>query len=126
MFRRFVMHIVECVIEPGVRRQHHWQRLIRRTIDGLLQAGHAVFDNVIDKYYSSNVGRHPRDGHNQTLIMTLDLPPSFAVTALYNNGTTIPLGQLSHFHNYIYYVIFCSYFLLSWTPTEQKVRGYYK
>jgi len=38
--------------------------------------------------------------------MALDLPPSLAVAALYNNGTTIPLDQLSHFHNYFYYVIF--------------------
>ena len=57
VFRRFI-------IEPGVRRQHHWQRLIGRTIDELLQASHAVSDNVINKYHSSNVGRHPRDGHD--------------------------------------------------------------
>ena len=62
VFRRFI-------IEPGVRPQHHWQRLIGRTIDGLLQAGHGVSDNVIDNYYSSNVSRHPRDGHDQSLIM---------------------------------------------------------
>ena len=69
VLRRFVIHIVERIIEPGVRRQHHWQRLIGRTIDGLLQAGHGVSDNVIDNYYSSNVSRHPRDGHDQSLIM---------------------------------------------------------
>ena len=77
-----------------------------RTIDGLLQAGHAVSDNVIDKYYSSNVGRHPWDGHDQYLITTLDLPPSLAVAALDNNCTNIPLDQLSRFHNYFYYVTF--------------------
>ena len=31
VFRRFI-------IEPGVRRQHHWQRLIGRTNDGLFWA----------------------------------------------------------------------------------------
>ena len=52
----------------GVRRQHYWQRLIGCTIDNNgtnIRASHAVSDNNINKYYSSNVGRHPRDGHNR-------------------------------------------------------------
>ena len=53
VLRRFVIHIVERIIEPGVRRQHHWQRLIGCTIDELIQHGS---NNVIDKYYSSNIG----------------------------------------------------------------------
>ena len=107
------MHIIERVNEPGVWRQHHWQRLIGRIIDGLLRAGHAVSDNVIDKYYSSNIGRHPWDSHDQLLITVFDLPPSLAMAAFDNNGTNIPLDQPSRFHNYFYYAIFCSYFLLS-------------
>jgi len=30
-----------------------------------------------------------------------------------NNGTNTLLDQLSRFHNYFHYVIFCSYFLPS-------------
>ena len=105
MLRRFVIHIVERVNEPGVRREHHWQRLIGRIIDGLLRASRAVSDNVIDKHYSSNVGRHPRAGHDQTLITALDLPPSLAVTSLDNNGTNIVLDQLSHFNNYVTFAL---------------------
>ena len=105
MLRRFVIHIIERVIEPGVWRQHHWQRLIGCTIDELLQASHVVSDNVIDKYYSSNVRMHPRDDHDQTFMTDLDLPPSLAVAALDNNGTNIPMDPLSHFNNYFHYML---------------------
>jgi len=124
-YHRLDSHIAEHAIKPEVRCWRHRQRQLRYTINGLLRAGPAVSEHIIDKYHSSPSSTGSLELARLTSRQGLDLLSSLVVAALdivnvatiENNGTNIMMDQLSRFDNCFYYVILCSCFLLSWHPT---------
>ena len=94
---------------PGVTRWHcFWQRgVCCRQHEAALIANSLSFSGGPQ---TSTTSCHGSRVHAISLVATtLDI----SVASIDNNGTDVSLDQLSCFHNCFYYVIFCSYFLLS-------------